>query len=152
MLACAHRMGHFGTIVAFFEPEPEGSATAARDVRSKNLRGPVVPARQMNGDRRLQCRSVVGSQLAARINYIYDASVINISASGVMIEHRNHVRPGTVSFVTLLFHVKPVGLKCRVIRSVVHRYEVDPSGERILVYRTGFQFLNALAGTPSLTQ
>jgi len=106
----------------------------------------------MREDRRVQPRSVVGSQLAARINYIYEASVIDISASGAMIEHLHHVRPGTVSFVTLLFHVKPVGLKCRVIRSVVHRYEVRPTGERDLIYRTGFEFVDALAGTPSLTR
>ena len=103
-------------------------------------------------DRRLQPRSAVGSQLAARINYIYEAAVIDISASGAMIEHMNHVRPGTVSFVTMLFHVKAVGLKCRVVRSVVHRYEVGPAGERDLIYRTGLQFVDALAGTPSLTR
>jgi len=106
----------------------------------------------MMEDRRLQPRSAVGSQLAARINYIYEASVINISASGAMIEHMNHVRPGTVSFVTLLFHVKPVALKCLVVRSVVHRYEVGLAGERELIYRTGLQFVDALAGTPSLTR
>lgn len=106
----------------------------------------------MKEDRRLQPRSVVGNQLAARINYIYEAFVVNISASGAMIEHMNHVRPGTVSFVTLLFHVKPVDVKCRVIRSVVHRYEVGPTGERALIYRTGLEFVDGLAGTPSLTR
>ncbi|MGH7380623.1 MAG: PilZ domain-containing protein [Candidatus Methylomirabilales bacterium] len=109
-------------------------------------------AKRMKEDRRVQPRSVVGSQLAARINYIYEAAVIDISASGAMIEHMNHVRPGTVSFVTMLFHVKAVGLKCRVVRSVVHRYEVGPAGERDLIYRTGLQFVDALAGTPSLTR
>jgi hypothetical protein len=106
----------------------------------------------MREDRRLQPRSVVESRLAARINYIYDAAVINISASGAMVEHMHHVRPGTVSFVTLLFHVKPVDLKCRVVRSVVHRYERGPTGERELIYRTGLQFVDALVGTPSLTR
>jgi hypothetical protein len=30
---------------------------------------------------------------------------------------------------------------CQVVRSVVDRYDVDPTGKRDLVYRTGLKFL-----------
>ena len=32
-------------------------------------------------------------------------------------------------------------LKCRTVRSAVHRVEVQPDGERTLIYHTGLEFL-----------
>ncbi len=35
-----------------------------------------------------------------------------------------------------------VSVPCRVVRSVVHRPEVDPEGERVLIYRTGLEYVD----------
>ncbi len=44
-------------------------------------------------------------------------------------------------FLNVLIHNQQMGLKCRVIRSAVYRYEVWPTGEHDHYYRTGLEFL-----------
>ncbi len=75
-------------------------------------------------------------------------SFINISLGGALVEHSNVVQPGSLAFLTLSFSGEEEALKCRVVRSFVHRYEVLASGERGLVYRSGVEFLDA--SEPSL--
>jgi len=93
---------------------------------------------------RRRCSAVIGARFGARIARIYEAFLIDISASGALIEHADLVRPGTFSVLTLSLNGHEVGLKCRVVRSRVHRFEVRPPGERHLIYRTGIEFLGHL--------
>ena len=94
-------------------------------------------------DRRRQPRFIVGKRARARgrVTSLYEASLLNISTSGALIEHSEVVSPGTVSFLELDLRGRKVSLKCRVAWSVVHRVEVYGGGERAAVYHTGLEFL-----------
>ena len=93
-------------------------------------------------DKRRSIRCAVEERTAGRITAIYEASLMNISVSGALIEHMHLVRPGTNSFLTLLMLGREVTLNCRVARSLVHRTEVQADGEHELVYQTGLEFLD----------
>ncbi len=98
---------------------------------------------QRKGDKqRRHIRWAVEEHAVGRITAIYEASLINISLGGALIEHMHLVRPGTISFLTLWIHGQEVNLRCRVVRSVVLRSEVQADGEHELVYRTGLEFLD----------
>lgn len=58
-----------------------------------------------------------------------------------MIEHAHIVRPGSTSYLTLKLKGRDLHLRCRVVRSVVHRVELEADGERVLIYRTGLEYL-----------
>lgn len=96
---------------------------------------------QIKGERRRYPRWVVGGRLAGRINTVHSVSFINISLGGILIEHSDIIRPGDSSLLHLLILGREVALNCRVVRSLVHRPEVEPGGERALIYRSGLEFL-----------
>jgi hypothetical protein len=95
---------------------------------------------QAEPDRRFHARwEVPGTE--TWIGPHYEASLLNISKGGALVEHSHRVRPGTVLLLTLSVPEHKITLRCRVVRSSEHRYEVRPTGEREHVYRTGLQFL-----------
>lgn len=67
-------------------------------------------------------------------------SLVDISMGGVLIEHSAQVSPGTLVFLHML-RGWAAGFMCQVVRSVVDRYDVDPTGRQDLVYRIGLKFL-----------
>lgn len=77
-----------------------------------------------------------------RIDATQRVSFVDISLGGALIEHSTMVQPGMISFLTLSLSGEEEALKCRVVRSAVHRYEIEPTGERGLVYRSGVEFLD----------
>ncbi len=93
-------------------------------------------------DRRRSIRWAVEERTAGRITAIYEASLINISVDGALIEHLDLVRPGTLSVLTFVVRGQEVSLRCRVVRSAVHRAEVRTEGERELIFRTALEFLD----------
>lgn len=95
---------------------------------------------QAEPDRRCHFRWEVPGT-GAVIGPHYEASLINISEGGALIEHSNRVRSGTVLLLTLSVPEKKITLRCRAVRSSEHRYEVLPTGERERLYRTGLEFL-----------
>lgn len=98
---------------------------------------------EMKRPKRRYNRWEVGGQLAGHIGHIPKVSLINVSKDGALIEHSQIVRPGTLCFLTLLFPGEESILKCRVVRSALHRSEVLISGERDVIYRSGVEFLDA---------
>jgi len=104
---------------------------------------------QARGDRRGDLRWEVRGRPPGRMTPLHKAtyhtvSLVDISMGGALIEHSTKVGPGTPAFLTLLIHMVhgwEAGLMCQVVRSVVDRYDVDPTGKRDLVYRTGLKFL-----------
>lgn len=143
------------------EPEPadpeaavaEGAASEAPDEVAGELEAAVEgavgpeaaerkPGDRKAADRRQHARFVVGGRTKGRVTAIYDARILDISPGGSLIEHADVVRPGTLSSLDLDLLGKRMSLKCRVARSVVHRSEVQPDGDRQLIYRTGLEFLD----------
>lgn len=104
---------------------------------------------QVRGERRQDPRWGVRGRTAGRMTPYHAAtyepvSLVDISMSGALIEHSNIVGPGTLAFLTFFMHLvhgAEAGVMCRVVRSVVDRYDVDPTGKRDLIYRTGLKFL-----------
>jgi len=76
-----------------------------------------------------------------RIAPHYEASLLNISEGGALIEHSHPVRPGTVLLLTLSVPDQEITLRCGVVRSSEHRFEVRVTGEREHTYRTALEFL-----------
>ncbi len=95
----------------------------------------------VKGDRRRHLRWRVGEGLTGRIASQNEASILDISLGGALVEHSNLVRPGTLSFLTLLLRGQEVNLRCRVVRSAIYRFETWPTGEQEHLYRTGVEFL-----------
>lgn len=93
-------------------------------------------------ERRRHPRFVVGGKATARVTAVYEASLVDISLGGALVEHAHIVRPGTISYLVLTLKGGEVSVPCRVVRSVVHRPEVDPEGERVLIYRTGLEYVD----------
>lgn len=93
-------------------------------------------------ERRRHPRFVVGGKAKARVTAVYDASLLDISLGGAQIEHSDIVRPGTLSYLILNLRGRQISVRCRVIRSVVDRPEVNPDGEQILIYRTGLEYID----------
>jgi c-di-GMP-binding flagellar brake protein YcgR len=91
-------------------------------------------------DRRRHLRCQVGKRLTGRITSNHEASILDMSLGGALIEHSNLVRPGTLAFLTLSVDGQEVSLRCRVLRSAIYRYEVRSTGEREHVYRSGLEF------------
>jgi len=103
-------------------------------------------------ERRRHPRWVLRGRVAAHFAPQHDGSLINVSAGGALVEHAEVIRPGGLSLLTVLVPELKASLKCKVVRSVVHRYEVGPTGERELIYRTGLEFLGSLRPIPEATR
>lgn len=98
--------------------------------------------RKRQRDRREYPRFVLGRRDRGRATATYAASLQNISLTGALIEHSHPVRPGILSDLILKLHGKDVSVRCRVVRSVVHRRELLPTGDRESKYQTGLEFVN----------
>jgi hypothetical protein len=120
-------------------PEVAPPVLAEGELRAE-VEGPLLD--QALATRRQYARFLVGGKAKGRITAIYDALVLDISMGGSLIEHAYVVRPGTLSSLDLDLSGKRLSLRCRVTRSVVHRSEVLPNGERELIYHTGLHFID----------
>jgi len=76
------------------------------------------------------------------VTAVYEASLLDLSLGGALIEHVHIVRPGTTSYLILRMKGRDVNLRCQIIRSIVHRVQVESDGERALVYQTGLEFVD----------
>lgn len=118
------------------------------NVRVSNNHEPSFPrgggaTEKGNSNRRHHARFVVREKFLGRVTSVYDATILNISLGGVLIEHAHVVRPGASSSLDLDLQGKRLSLRCRVARSVVHRAERQPDGEHALIYQTGLEFIDA---------
>lgn len=106
--------------------------------------------KQPDGERRRYARWLVDGHVVGRIRGTDTVALLDLSLGGAQIEHATLIRPGALSFLTLESQGQTVTLKCRVVRSTVHRYEIAASGERELIYHTGLRFLDTSEETQRL--
>lgn len=83
----------------------------------------------------------IGGEANARIAAGYEASLLNISLGGALVEHAYLVHPGTVSSLVINVNGRAMKLRCRVVRSAVHRLEVQQDGQGDVIYHSGLEFL-----------
>lgn len=70
-----------------------------------------------------------------------EADVINLSMGGALVEHQGALRVGSQCTLTLRVPEATVRIKCHVAHSRADHRASGPSGEGLLFYRTGLQFL-----------
>ncbi|HWT81365.1 MAG TPA: PilZ domain-containing protein [Candidatus Methylomirabilis sp.] len=96
-------------------------------------------------ERRKTPRFPVPGRLGAKARATLDVHVVDISASGVRIEHTELLRPGA----TYMFELPPalgsLALMARIVHSAVVGTEKAPDGGRILRYQSGLAFLELTA-------
>ncbi len=95
------------------------------------------------GKRRQYPRVIVEGTIKGRVFAMYEASLLNISLGGALIENDNILCPGTIISLSLDLQGRRVNASSRVVRSAVHRIALQPDGERALIYQTGVEFLDA---------
>lgn len=82
---------------------------------------------------------VVG-RVKSKVRTIIEASLIDLSTMGAMIEHAYLLRPGNPCDLTIHWGEKDCSIRGRVIWSTVARSEKDEKGEDLLIYRSGLEF------------
>jgi hypothetical protein len=93
-------------------------------------------------ERRRGQRIAIPGRPGGRIHATLDARVLDLSSSGVRIEHYNLLRPGFACTLELPAAMGGPNLPVRVVRSVVVGSEETPAGERLLRYESGLAFVN----------
>jgi len=93
-------------------------------------------------EKRRYSRFPVGGRIKGRVRALYDASLMDLSLGGALMEHAQIVRPGTNSFVILFLQGRPLNLRCHIVWSHVDRPELQTDGEKALIFRTGVEFLD----------
>ena len=86
-------------------------------------------------------RFTVLGKVEGKIVAAYEATLVNLSLGGALVEHSSMVRPGSMSQLLLPYGNGEIRVNCRVIRSHLSRRETRGPAS-VLVYQTGLEFLN----------
>lgn len=70
-----------------------------------------------------------------------DATLIDISLSGALVEHAARSRPGEVYRLSLPTEGGQLQMRARAVRALVSHHVSAEEGERRLVYQTGLEFV-----------
>ncbi len=94
-------------------------------------------------ERRRAPRVEVGGRTQGKIKQVIEASLLNVSTLGALVEHTHPIVIDQRYEVT--FHLGPrdVTFQAKAVRSVVSGSQPLPGGKSRLVYQTGLEFLDA---------
>lgn len=106
------------------------------------------PTEERRRTPRILLREPVGGTILTSV----EATIVNVSTTGALLEHAHLVRIGQPYVLVVALSPREVRLRCRIVRSGIH--EVRPRGARepVLVYRTGVEFVDAEAEDLQLLQ
>lgn len=90
--------------------------------------------------RRFPRFSVLG-KVEGKIVATFEATLVNLSLGGALIEHSSMVRPGSLSQLVLPTGAGEIRVACRVVRSSLSRRE-SRGHETVVVYQSGLEFVN----------
>lgn len=94
-------------------------------------------------DRRRARRIEVAGRARGKIKQIIEASLINISTVGALVEHAHSIVIDQLYQVTFHLGEMDVTFQARAVRSFVSGSQELPGGKARLIYRTGLEFLDA---------
>lgn len=94
-------------------------------------------------ERRRAPRIEVGGRARGKIKQVIEASLLNISPFGALVEHSHPVVIDQRYEVTFHLGQRDVTFQARAVRSVVSGSRPLPEGRARLVYHTGLEFLDA---------
>lgn len=93
-------------------------------------------------DRRRHPRIDLKGEVSGRIHTIASAPVVNLSASGALLEVPCVLKPRSTYTLRLAFGTSQhLDVKVRVIRSYVHGFDRNEKGENVIKYRAAVEFL-----------
>ncbi|MBI4735653.1 MAG: PilZ domain-containing protein [candidate division NC10 bacterium] len=92
-------------------------------------------------ERRRATRIAVSGRLGGRARTILEVRILDISLSGVRIEHLSPLPPGSPCTFELPPAMGSLALLARVVRSTVVGSEQTPGGKRLLRYESGIMFV-----------
>jgi len=84
-------------------------------------------------------RFTVLGKVAGKIVATHDATLLNLSLGGALIEHPSMVRPGSVSQLLIPSAKGDIQIDCRVARSSLVRQE-RRGNETVVIYKSGLEF------------
>ena len=100
----------------------------------------------MQEERRRAVRHPVPGRVEGTVTAEIATALVDVSASGALVEHVHAMRPGYVYRVRFVAPEAAVDLTCRAVRSSVVRMQPAEGTETELVYRTGLEFIEPDAG------
>ncbi len=102
----------------------------------------------MREERRRAARSPVSARVQGMITWEIATALVDVSATGALVEHLQMMRPGSVYQIRFVAREAVVDLACRAVRSYIVRTQASGE-ENELVYRTGLEFVEPDAGAVS---
>lgn len=94
-------------------------------------------------ERRRAPRVEVAGRTQGKIKQVVEASLINISAVGALVEHPQPLVIDQIYELTLSFEGRELTFRTRAVRSIVSSVQPLGGGRSKLIYRTGLEFLDA---------
>jgi len=85
------------------------------------------------------------ASIGGSIDAPFETEVINLSMGGALVEHQEALRVGSECTLILPVAGATVGVRCQVVHSAVGHQAKGTSGEGLLFYRTGLEFLGVSA-------
>ena len=101
---------------------------------------PPPPPRDPASDRRRAVRVRMREQTSAQLQ-LREATLIDVSLIGALIEHTEPVRPGEIYRLSFSVGERQVQVLARAIRVFASHRITMAGGERHVVYRTGMEFV-----------
>lgn len=86
-------------------------------------------------------RVTVMGRVEGKIVASYEATLVNLSLGGALVEHSSMVRLGSMSQLMLPFGKGEIRLTCRVVRSALNRRE-SRGQDSAIIYQTGLEFVD----------
>lgn len=102
--------------------------------------GPEDRGSGQRNDRRAAGRLVPPAPIAARVKGLHFARILNISRSGALAESAALVRPLERNELLIHFPRGPFITQARVQRCRAWRESTNVQGQRVLFFRSGFEF------------
>jgi hypothetical protein len=96
-------------------------------------------------ERRHGQRVAIPGRPEGRVRAILDARLLDLSQTGVRIEHEHLMRPGFSCTLELPPAMDGLLFPVRVVRSVVIGTTEAPGGDRLLLYESGLAFADLTA-------
>ncbi|MBI3007396.1 MAG: PilZ domain-containing protein [candidate division NC10 bacterium] len=93
-------------------------------------------------------RVTVMGRVEGKIVASYEATLVNLSLGGALVEHSSMVRLGSMSQLMLPYGNGEIRVNCRVVRSALNRRE-SRGRDSAVIYQTGLEFLNPSPDTLS---
>ncbi|HEV8664176.1 MAG TPA: PilZ domain-containing protein [Candidatus Methylomirabilis sp.] len=95
----------------------------------------------MREERRRAERLPVPGRVEATVTAEIATALVDVSATGALVEHLHMMRPGYLYRVRFVASETAVDLTCRAVRSFIVGRQPSGEEEAELVYRTGLEFI-----------